>query len=165
MTVTNIPNEHHIVRHCKHKLYFIQDGRIVPWPEAFHLKPATDTLPAEDYLSGVYYEWCEGAPDEKMAACTQFIPMKIKGKDALIRMNAGAVKAQRTAATPRLRVTHESSPECPPYATIRGQTLEPDNELCQLLIKLAIVEPAVSTVHRRATVRDSFLGCLVRPSA
>jgi hypothetical protein len=56
----------------KFKLYFEESGQIVPYPEAFYLKPATDRFPAEDYLSGIYYEWCDGTPDEKMAACCQF---------------------------------------------------------------------------------------------
>jgi len=146
VTVTNIPDEHHIVRHCKFKLYFEKNGQIVPYPEAFHLKHATDQFPAEEWLSGIYYEWCDGSPDEKMAACSQFISIKIKPKDALLRMNAGLIRKQGESVNRRLRVTHEPIPECSSYAAIRGLALEPETSLCQLLAQLAVVE----TISREA---------------
>jgi hypothetical protein len=78
VTVTNIPDDHHFIRHCKARQYFLRDGKIRPYPEAFHLRPATSTMRAEDTLSGVYYEWFDGTLSEKMKACCYFIRMEIK---------------------------------------------------------------------------------------
>ncbi len=140
MTVTNIPDDHHVVRHCKQRQYFLKDGKIRPYPAAFHLKPATPTMPAEDSLSGVYYEWFDGTHAEKMKACCHFIRMEIKRKDALLQLNTGLIKKQGLSTNRRLRVTHEPANECPPYATIRGLTLTPNDELCALLATLSLID-------------------------
>jgi hypothetical protein len=145
--VTNIPDEHHIVRQCKSSQYFIRDGKIRPHPEAFHLRPATATMPAEQTLSGVYYEWFDGSVEEKLIASYHFIQMKIKRKDALLRQNAALIRKQGDARSKKLRVTHEPDNLCPPYAAIRGLPRPPDDELCTLLATLTLIEAIeVSTV-------------------
>jgi hypothetical protein len=140
VTTANIPDDHHMVRHCRHRLYFVRDGNIKPYPDFFHLRPATDKLPAEDSLSGVYYEWFDGSGAEKMKACCHFIGMEIKRKDALLRLNSGLIREQGISIGRRLRVTHEPEADCPPYAAIRGLALEPNNKLCALLAELSVVE-------------------------
>jgi hypothetical protein len=140
VSVTNIPDDHHIVRHCKNSQYFIHNEKIRPWPEAFHLKPASEKYPAEDSLSGVYYEWFDGPPSEKLQACCHFILISMKRKDALLRLNAGSVRAQGQARSVRLRVLHEPSDDCEPYSAIRGLSQTPDNELCSLLASLSLIE-------------------------
>jgi hypothetical protein len=140
VTVQNIEDDHHVVRHCKFKHYYLKAGKIVPYVDAFHLRPATQTLPAEDYLSGVYYEWLDGTHPEKLRASCHFIGMEIKPKDALLRLNAGLIRKQGVEKNKRLRVLHEPDRECPPYATIRGLPFDPDNELCALLATLSVVE-------------------------
>lgn len=140
MKLVNIPDEHHIVRHCKHSQYFLRDGKIRPHPEAFHLKLATAAMPAEDALSGVYYEWFDGTPAEKIKAGCHFIRITMKRKDALLRLNAGLIRQQGIARSKKLRVTNEPENECPPYATIHGIPKTPDDELCALLASLALIE-------------------------
>ena len=140
MTVTNIQDDHHVVRHCKARQYFLKDGKIIPYPSAFHLKPATLTAPAEDSLSAVYYEWFDGTHAEKMKACCHFIRMEIKNKDALLRLSSGLIKKQGLATKQRLRVTHEPNDDCQAYAAIRGLTLAPNDELCALLATVSLID-------------------------
>ena len=140
MTVKNIQDDHHVVRHCKFRQYYLKDGKIVPHPEAFHLRPATPNFDAEDSLSSVYYEWFVGTHAEKMKASCHFLLLEIKPKDALLRLNSGLIKTQGTARGRRLRVLHEPDYKCPPYSAIRGLPLDPDNELCALLAALSVVE-------------------------
>ncbi len=140
MKISNIPDDHHIVRHCKHSQYYIHNGKIRPYPEAFHLKLATETMPEEDTLSGVYYEWFDGSPEEKLTASCHFIHISMKRKDALLRLGAGLIRQQGKARSAKLRVTHEADKQCPPYAAVRGMPKPPDDELCLLLTSLAVVE-------------------------
>jgi hypothetical protein len=140
MTVTNIPDDHHFVRHCRNSQYYMHNGKIRPHPEAFHLRPATATMPEEDTLSGVYYEWFDGTAEEKMKASCQFIGVTIKRKDALLRMNSGLIKKQGMTRSLKVRVTHEPDRSCPPYAAIRGMPRPPDNELCALLASLSVID-------------------------
>jgi hypothetical protein len=139
VTVTNIPDDHHIVRHCKQRQYYLKGSKITPYPTFFHLRPATGATPAEDSLSGVYYEWFDGMHAEKLKACCHFIGMEIKRNDALLQLNAGLIREQGRAADRRLRVTHEPETACPPYSAIRGLTLEPDDKLCALLAALSVI--------------------------
>jgi hypothetical protein len=140
MAVTKIPDEDHIVRHCKHSQYFIHNGKIRPHPEAFHLRQASATLGAEKELSGVHYEWFEGTQDEKMSASCHFIRVSMKRKDALLRLNSGLIKKQGAERSIKLRVTHEPDDECPPYAAIHGLPAPPDDTLCGLLASLSVID-------------------------
>lgn len=133
MSVTNIPDDHHIVRHCKHSQYYMHNGKIRPHPEAFHLRPVTATMPEEETLSGVYYEWFDGNPDEMLVGAFHFLQLAIKPKDALLRLNAESIKKQGEARSRKLRVTHEPDDGCPPYSAIRGIPRPPDDQLCALL--------------------------------
>jgi len=110
------------------------------FPEAFHLRPASATRPAETYLSSVYYEYFDGTPEEQMKACCAAIPLTPKPKDSLLRLNAGRIREQGQKVKKPLRVTHEGKPESPAYAAIRGIPLKPDDELSSLLATLAIIE-------------------------
>jgi hypothetical protein len=74
----------------------------------------------EKTISGVYYEFYDGTPAEMMCACYHFIDMEIKKKDALVRMQAGSVKAQGHKRSRSLRVRHEPFEECLGYAAIHG---------------------------------------------
>jgi hypothetical protein len=140
MAVKPIPDEHHVVRHCKNSQYFMHNGKIRPHPESFHLKPATATMPEERVLSCVYYEWFDGTVDEKMRASCHFIRIEIKPKDALLRLNAGLIKQQGLTRSLKLRVTHEEEKECPPYAALRGIPKPPDSQLCLLLASLTVID-------------------------
>lgn len=141
MTLSNVPDDHHIVRHCKNSQYFMHEGKIRPYPNAFHLRPASKDFPEpEKTLSGVYYEWFQGNDIEKMRASCHFIPITMKGKDALLRLNAGKIRAQGIMQSVKLRVTHEPAQDCPPYSAIRGMPQKPDDKLCLLLSSLTIVD-------------------------
>jgi hypothetical protein len=141
MAVKNIPDEHHVVRYCKKNLTIREDGTIIGvFPEMFHLRAATPTRKQEEYLSAVYYEHFRGTPSERMKACRGGIQLSLTPKDALVRLNVKAVKEQGAKRKRSLRVTHEPSKECPSYAAIRQLPVEPDDELCNLLASLAVVE-------------------------
>src|ERR1700692_2181809 len=138
MPVTNIPDDHHVVKYLKHREYFLHNGEITPYPDAFHLRPPTATFPQEETVSGVYYEWFEGTPEQKLKASAHFIDMSMKRKDALIRMNSGAIKKQGAACGKKLRVTQEPEKTCQPYAVIRGLPINADPELCMLLASMTL---------------------------
>jgi hypothetical protein len=144
--ITNIPDEHHIVKHCKHSQYYVHNERIRPYAEAFHLRPATQATTEEKELSGVYYEWFDGSPGEKLKASCHFIGLSMKRKDALLRLRAGLIREHGIARSLKLRVLHEPTSECPPYSSIRGLPKPPDDELCSLLATLAVVEAVDLTV-------------------
>jgi hypothetical protein len=118
----------------------MHNGKIRPYPEAFHLRPATAIMPEEKTLSGVYYEWFDGTEHEKIKASCHFIHVTIKRKDALLRLNSGLIRQQGTVRSVRLRVTHEPDKECPPYAAVHGMPRPPDDELCALLASLSVIE-------------------------
>lgn len=140
MPVTSIPDDHHIVKYLKNREYYLHNGRITPYPEAFHLRGPTNLFPQEETISGVYYEWFDGTAHQKLQASVHFIDMSMKRKDALIRMNAGRIRKQGTEVGRKLRVTNEPEEDCPPYSAIRGLPVEPDQKLCALLASMTLVE-------------------------
>src|SRR4051794_14038494 len=83
---------HHFVKHCKNRelIREHETGAIIGiHPEAFLLRPADSKYPEEKWLSGLYYEAFDGTHSEKMRASCHFIPIEMKRKDALCRMNVG----------------------------------------------------------------------------
>lgn len=141
MAVKSIDDEHHVVRHCKKRLLIREAGKIVSvYPEAFHLRPATEGFAKEDSLSVIYYEFFDGAAEVRMKECCAALTLEVRPKDGLIRLNVGLIKEQGRKRERRLRVTHEPEPTCPAYAAIRGLPEKPDDELATLIANLAIVE-------------------------
>jgi hypothetical protein len=67
-------------------------------------------------------------------------PLKAKGKDGLMRLNAGLIREQGKKRERSLRVTHEPAPACASYAAIRGLPEKTDHELAGLLASMAILE-------------------------
>jgi hypothetical protein len=150
---TNISNpDHHFVKHCKNReLIRDKTGQIIGiFPDAFTLKPADTRFPEEKWLSGLYYEFFDGTPDEQMCACCHFIPLEMKKKDALCRMPIGAIKEQGQKRARTLRALHQPEKESPGYAAIHGlpKASDPkDDELLLLLSTLAVSETAeISTI-------------------
>lgn len=140
MAVTNIPDDEHFVKYIKNREYYIHNGKVTPYPAAFHLRPASATHPADETLSGVHYEWFDGSPNDKLHASGHFIAMEMKRKDALIRLNSGAIKKQGVDCNRKLRVTCNPQQNCEPYAEIRGLPAVPDEKLCGLLASMALIE-------------------------
>jgi hypothetical protein len=142
MKPTNIQDDHHFVKFCKQKHLIRENGKpigVQPW--AFELREPTKEYPEQEKtLSGVYYEFFDGAPEEKMRACYHFIDMTIKPKDVLLRMEVGAIKAQGNKRSRSLRVRHEPVRECLAYAAMHGLPVETDDELCALLAKEPVEE-------------------------
>ena len=139
MAVTNIDPTHHFLKHCKNSQLIRENGQITAvYPWTFELRTASEHYPQEKWLSGQYYEFFEGTKEEKLHACCHFIPIEMKKRDALLRMNVGAIKEQATKRS--LRVTHEPEPQSPGYAAIHGMPQKADDELCTLLATLAVSE-------------------------
>jgi hypothetical protein len=143
INITNL--DHHFVKHCKNReLIRDETGKIIGiFPEAFALKAAGDRFPEEKWLSGLYYEFFDGTPDEQMCACCHFIPLEMKKKDSLCRMPVGAIKEQGNKRSRNLRVLHQPETDSPGYASIHGlpkASDAPDDELLLLLSTLAVIE-------------------------
>ena len=141
--------DHHFVKHCKNRELIREQGNIIGvHAEAFVLRPADAKFPEEKWLSGLYYEFFDGTHAEKMCACCHFIPIEMKRKDALCRMNVGAIKEQGQRRTRSLRVMHQPEKDSLGYAAIHGlprSSDPPDDELALLLATLAILETAEIT--------------------
>src|SRR6266508_5104603 len=105
MPATNIQDDHHFVKLCKQKDLIRENGKpigVQPW--AFELRKPTKLHPEQERtVSGVYYEFFDGAADEKMCACFHFIDMEIKKKEALVRLEAGSIKKQGEKRSRSLR--------------------------------------------------------------
>jgi hypothetical protein len=141
MPGTNIVPQHHFIKHCKNSQLIRENGvatSIFPW--AFALRPADNVYPQEKWLSGQYLEFYDGTKDEKLCACCHFIPMEMKKRDALVRMNVALIKEQGQKRSRSLRVTHEPQPLSPGYSALHGLSENTDDELCNLLANLAIAE-------------------------
>lgn len=140
---TNIPDAHHVVRHCKHRMLLRRRESGRPYgvfPEHFHLRPASTTRQQERYLSSIYYETFPGTALDKMRACSKAIPFVPNKKDAMVRLNVRSTKAQGAKRSIKLRVMHEPKKVSPSYSAIRGLPIKPDHELCGLLATMAVVE-------------------------
>ena len=141
MAVTNIPDDHHVVRHCKNRVLIRVNGAVTGvYPEAFHLRPKTDKREQEKYLSAVYYENFTGSPPEMMKACCAALPLKEKSRDGLARVNVRKAKDAGKKQNKSLRVTHEPKKGNQAYAAIRGIPENIQDELFNLLATTAVVE-------------------------
>jgi hypothetical protein len=138
----NIPDEHHVVRHCKNRLLKRRRDRRVygVQPGLFHLRPPAAERDQEKYLSASYYEFFAGNAASKLRACCKAIPFSPKKSDGMVRLNVGKVKEQGSKRSIKLRVTHEGKKASPSYSAIRGVPFKPDHQLCALLAYLAVVE-------------------------
>lgn len=136
---------HHFIKHCKNTQLIRENGQIVGvFPSAFSLRPADDRFPEERWLSGQYFEFYDGTDAERLCACCHFIPIEMKRKDALCKMQVGAIKAEGAKRGKSLRVFHQPDKESPGgYAGLHGlpKASEPiDDELLSLLATLAALE-------------------------
>jgi hypothetical protein len=141
MPVTNIPDEHHVVRHCRKKLTIRENGVVIGiHPAAFHFRPANPPLrpKAEDYLSTVYFEFFNGQPDQ-LKLCSRALAFQLKPNDAMARLNVGLLKAPFNDKNIKIRVTHEGGGKHhPAYSAIRPGML--NDLLCSIVATTAIVE-------------------------
>ncbi|MER8745884.1 hypothetical protein NKH54_22780 [Mesorhizobium sp. M1004] len=143
MKLVNVPDGHHVVRHCKKRLA-IRDasGAVVGvHPDLFILRPpiAPKTLP-EKYLSAFYYEFFGGTAAQQMAGCTAALPFAPKKGDAMVRMEASLIRAQGIANKAPIRVLHEAShPTIPSKAQIVGVPAPPNQKLNADLANKAVV--------------------------
>jgi hypothetical protein len=153
--VTNIPDEHHIVRHCKNKLIIRKDGKIEGvHPEAFDLRPATATRARETYLSALYFEHFSADHLARMKACCEALPLVPKNRDGLMRLQVKSIKEQCMKKMVAIRVTHEPKKHCTGYAAIRGLPLDNDRELAELLATVALLE-IVEVITVRASAGEN----------
>ena len=139
MPVTNIPDDHHVVRHCKKRSTIRENGAVIGvLPDAFRLRPASEKRPKpEEYLSAVYYEYFDGQQPQ-MKACCAALPFVPKKQDALARLNVRRLKAPFQKALIAIRVTHEPDRHGPAYAAIRPAKIS--DLLAATIASNAIVE-------------------------
>jgi hypothetical protein len=77
--VKPIPDEHHVVRHCKKRETIRENGRIMGvYPDAFLLRPANPPRrpEPEKYLSCNYYEYFQGEPAGRMKSCCEALALR-----------------------------------------------------------------------------------------
>lgn len=141
MAVRPIPDEHHVVRHCKKRETIREDGILIGMhPAAFNLRPANPPVrpEAEKYLSCTYYEHFVGSAAEMMKRCCQALSFRPKENDGMIRLNVAKIKTCFQKYSTPVRITHEPKPASPSYAAIRPGKI--DNPIAGLLATLAVVE-------------------------
>jgi hypothetical protein len=131
MAVQPIPDEHHVVRHCKKRETIREKGAVTGvYPQAFLLRPAKPPirLEPETYLSCNYYEHFIGAAAAMMKSCW----------DTMIRLNVGRIKSCFKKYSVGVRVTHEPKRNNPSYAAIRPGKI--DDPIAGVLATVAVVE-------------------------
>lgn len=147
MKLVNIPDGHHVVRHCKKRLAIRDNTGLVVGvhPDLFELRtkvPPHD-LP-EKYLSAFYYEYFAGTASQQMAGCTTALPFAPKKGDAMVRLEASLVRAQGVANKTPMRVLHEASHSTiPSKSQISGIKIPSNQKLNADLANKAVVEIAV----------------------
>lgn len=144
MSVQPIPDDHHVVRHCKKRETIRDNGVVVGvYPQTFLLRPANPPhrLQPEKYLSCNYYEYFEGDPTAKMKSCCEGLAFKPKPLDAMVRLNVGLVKDCFKKHAVPVRVTHEPNKRSTSYSAIRAAKI--DEQIAGLLATTAIVEVLV----------------------
>ena len=141
MPVTNIPDDHHVVRHCRKRVTIRENGVVIGiQPTAFHFRPANPPLrpKPEDYLSTVYFEFFNGQPDQ-MKLCCGALAFTPKPADALARLNVALLKAPFKEQQVAIRVTHEGGGKHhAAYSAIRPGKLT--DLLCLKIATTAIIE-------------------------
>jgi hypothetical protein len=141
MAVRPIPDEHHVVRHCKKRATIRENGQLIGvYPEAFLLRSANPPLrpKPEDYLSCNYYEHFVGTVAEMMKSCCLALSFQPKPLDAMARLNVNRIKECFKKHSVSVRVTHEPNRGSPSYAAIRPGKI--DNPIAGLLSTVAVVE-------------------------
>jgi hypothetical protein len=141
MAVTPIPDDHHVVRHCKKRATIRENGKIIGvHPAAFLLRPANPPLrpEPEKYLSCDYYGHFAGTPTEKMKRCCLSLAFEPKPVDAMARLNVGQIKNCFNKYAVGVRVTHEPSRRSDSYSAIRPAKI--DNQIAGMLATVAVVE-------------------------
>ena len=142
MKLINIPDEHHIVRHCKRKFLIRENGVTVGvFPEFLYLRESVPPDGSrETYLSAFYYEFFTGSEAERMAGCASALPFGVK-PGAMIRLSAGAIRDEGKVQQVPLRVTHEiSNKTIPSKARIDGMPALPNVQLASSICANAVVE-------------------------
>lgn len=143
MKLTNIPDDHHVVRHCRRKLA-VRDAQGVcvgVYPEFFYLREKMGSTQApEGYLSCVYYEFHSGSQSHIQNMCRNAMPIQLSKGDALVKLNAAKVRQVGASKKRKLRVVHEEShPKVPSKARIEGLTIPNDDSLAAALAAGTIV--------------------------
>ena len=129
------------MRHCKRRHAIRHEGEFVGvYPDFFYLRPG------EQYLSAFYYEYFSGTDDEKLAGCLAAVPFDIKRREALIRVNAQAVRQVGDDMGMKLRVVHDASNKnTPSKAQVLGLPTEPNEKLGAELASTTVVDWYVYT--------------------
>jgi hypothetical protein len=143
MAVKNIPDDHHVVRHCKKRQTIRENGVAIRiFPEAFLLRPANPPLRPEPeiYLSTSYYEHYSGTPQQMMAQCCAALAFVPKNGDSMARLNAGLLREVFKKQKTGVRVTHEGKRSNPGYAAIRPAKV--DQAIAAMIAGMAVVEIA-----------------------
>jgi len=141
MAVSNIPDDHHVVRFAKKRQTIRENGVVVGvYPELFVLRPPNPPIRPnpEKYFSCNYYEHFAGSPQKRMQSCCAALTFAPKPQDALARLHVGRIKDVFKSLKSVARVTHEPSKHSPSYAAIRPQAMTA--KLSAMLASTTVVE-------------------------
>jgi hypothetical protein len=96
MAKSPVADEHHVVRWIPKTKWTRKAGKNIVFPDAFELRPATSTRPAEKYLSAAWAEYYAGSKDEQVRATAKAIAAHLKGVNsagAFAIGNVGEIKS------------------------------------------------------------------------
>ena len=132
MAEKNIPDEHHVIRHCPKARTIRENGVVVGvQPSLFHLRSERH----EKYLSMSYWEFFDGDDPARVKFCHDNMPLTMRKGDALVKLNASTVREIGSDCGQKLRVVHkDDNRKNPAYAKITGV---PSDVTSPLFVKLA----------------------------
>lgn len=135
MAERNIPDEHHVVRHCpKNRTIREGDEVVGVFPQLFELRVHRN----EDYLSSCYYEFFAGTLEERLLRCVEATPRQIHNRDCMVVINVGETRKIAAQHSAHVRVVHQyDHPVNPAYAKIKGVPFDPSSAILTLLAEAA----------------------------
>ncbi len=153
MPEKNIPDQHHVVRHCPKNRTIRVSGEVVGViPRLFELRAHKN----ETYLSASYFEYFHGSAAERISQCIQATPREIKDTDFMVLMNVAKTKSIAKACKHNVRVLHETAHRSnPAYARIRGVPFDPKSVALTLLAKEAKDKLFAVGTHRDISPQQS----------
>lgn len=141
MAVSNIPEEHHLLRYVSaNKLRRDEDDNVLGCTfEAFRLREQ------EQYLSAAWVEFFDGERDHQVRQAADSIgaTIKVTRRSGFALGNVGRIKGTCAAAKAKVRILHEPNDANPAYATVR-QIPRDDIQLLELLASEAWAETIVA---------------------
>lgn len=141
MALVKIPAGHHVVRHCKRKHAIRHNGEFVGvFPEFFYLREG------ESYLSAFYFEFFDPDDEARMNSCVMSMPFGTKPREAMVKLDAEAMRQTGKSLQFNVRVVHEQGHKTiPSKAQVLGLPSADNERLGAELAANAVVDWHVFT--------------------